>query len=110
MFVQLIDPPKFLKMAQGHALLEKPSPFVAEINRYRHERQYRLETVDSIEVLGATFSDLTVRDEMDALKRLLATIIVPRHVADAGDMAARRYANFIVSIENGNTRAAYACA
>ena len=39
-------------------------------------------------------------------------IVVPKLVADAGDKAARRYANFFGSIENDNTRAAYgrACA
>jgi hypothetical protein len=38
--------------------------------------------------------------------------IVPKLVADAGDKAARRYANFFASIDNDNTRAAYgrACA
>jgi site-specific recombinase XerD len=39
-------------------------------------------------------------------------IVVPKLVADAGDKAARRYANFFGSIENDNTRSAYsrACA
>jgi integrase/recombinase XerD len=39
-------------------------------------------------------------------------IVVPKLVADAGDQAARRYANFFGSIDNDNTRAAYsrACA
>jgi hypothetical protein len=39
-------------------------------------------------------------------------IVVPTLVADAGDKAARRYANFFASIDNDNTRAAYsrACA
>jgi site-specific recombinase XerD len=39
-------------------------------------------------------------------------IVVPKLVADAGDKAARRYANFFGSIANDNTRAAYgrACA
>jgi hypothetical protein len=39
-------------------------------------------------------------------------IVVPKLVAEAGDKAARRYANFFGSIENDNTRAAYsrACA
>jgi hypothetical protein len=37
---------------------------------------------------------------------------VPKLVADAGDKAARRYANFFGAIDNDNTRAAYsrACA
>jgi site-specific recombinase XerD len=35
------------------------------------------------------------------------SIVVPKLVADAGDKAARRYANFFGSIENDNTRAAY---
>ena len=34
-------------------------------------------------------------------------IVVPKLVADAGDKAARRYANFFASIDNDNTRAAY---
>jgi site-specific recombinase XerD len=34
-------------------------------------------------------------------------IVVPQLVADAGDKAARRYANFFGSIANDNTRAAY---
>jgi site-specific recombinase XerD len=34
-------------------------------------------------------------------------IVVPKLVADAGDKAARRYANFFASIPNDNTRAAY---
>ena len=34
-------------------------------------------------------------------------IVVPRLVADAGDRAARRFANFFGSIPNDNTRAAY---
>jgi site-specific recombinase XerD len=34
-------------------------------------------------------------------------IVVPKLVADAGDKAARRYANFFASISNDNTRAAY---
>jgi site-specific recombinase XerD len=34
-------------------------------------------------------------------------IVVPKLVADAGDKAARRYANFFASIANDNTRAAY---
>jgi site-specific recombinase XerD len=34
-------------------------------------------------------------------------IMVPKLVADAGDKAARRYANFFASIDNDNTRAAY---
>ena len=34
-------------------------------------------------------------------------IVVPKLVADAGDKAARRYANFFGSIENDNTGAAY---
>jgi site-specific recombinase XerD len=34
-------------------------------------------------------------------------IVVPRLVADAGDNAAKRYANFFGSIANDNTRAAY---
>jgi site-specific recombinase XerD len=39
-------------------------------------------------------------------------IVVPNVVADAGDRAAKRFANFFGSIENDNTRAAYsrACA
>ena len=39
-------------------------------------------------------------------------IVVPKLVADVGDKAARRYANFFGAIENDNTRAAYlrACA
>src|SRR5271170_6258049 len=39
-------------------------------------------------------------------------IVVPKLVFDAGDRAARRFANFFGSIENDNTRAAYsrACA
>ncbi|PPQ35345.1 tyrosine-type recombinase/integrase [Rhodoblastus acidophilus] len=39
-------------------------------------------------------------------------IVVPKFVADVGDKAARRYANFFGAIENDNTRAAYmrACA
>ena len=35
------------------------------------------------------------------------SIVVPKLVADAGDKAARRYANFFGPIENDNTRAAY---
>jgi hypothetical protein len=34
-------------------------------------------------------------------------IVVPKLVSDAGDRAARRFANFFGSIENDNTRAAY---
>lgn len=34
-------------------------------------------------------------------------IVVPKLVADAGDRAAKRYANFFASIANDNTRAAY---
>jgi site-specific recombinase XerD len=39
-------------------------------------------------------------------------IVVPKLVADAGDKAARHYANFFAAIDNDNTRAAYsrACA
>jgi site-specific recombinase XerD len=33
--------------------------------------------------------------------------VVPKLVADAGDQAARRYANFFGAIDNDNTRAAY---
>ena len=40
------------------------------------------------------------------------SVVVPKLVADAGDKAARRYANFFGAIDNDNTRAAYgrACA
>lgn len=34
-------------------------------------------------------------------------IVAPKVVSDAGDRAARRFANFFGSIENDNTRAAY---
>lgn len=34
-------------------------------------------------------------------------ILEPKLVADAGDKAARRYANFFASISNGNARAVY---
>src|SRR5271155_5473764 len=39
-------------------------------------------------------------------------IVVPKVVSDAGDRAARRFANFFGAIDNDNTRAAYsrACA
>jgi integrase/recombinase XerC len=34
-------------------------------------------------------------------------IVVPELIADAGDKAARRYANFFGAMDNDNTRAAY---
>jgi site-specific recombinase XerD len=52
-------------------------------------------------------NDLIVRGETNALKALSAALVAPKLVADAGDKAARRYANFFGSIENDNTRAAY---
>src|SRR6516164_9317470 len=56
--------------------------------------------------------DLVIRGEANAVKVLSAALVVPKLVADAGDKAARRYANFFASIDNDNTRAAYsrACA
>jgi integrase/recombinase XerD len=52
-------------------------------------------------------NDLIIPGETNAIKALSAALVVPKLVADAGDKAARRYANFFGSIENDNTRAAY---
>ncbi len=43
----------------------------------------------------------------DAAEKFARSIIVPALVADAGDTAAKRFANFFGSIANDNTRAAY---
>jgi len=49
---------------------------------------------------------------LDPARPFGRAIVVPKLVADAGDRAAKRFANFFGSIENDNTRAAYqrACA
>jgi site-specific recombinase XerD len=49
---------------------------------------------------------------LDPARPFGRAIVVPKIVADAGDRASRRFANFFGSIENDNTRAAYsrACA
>jgi integrase/recombinase XerD len=52
-------------------------------------------------------NDLTLPGETKALSILSSSIVVPKLVADAGDRAAKRYANFFASIANDNTRAAY---
>jgi site-specific recombinase XerD len=49
---------------------------------------------------------------LDPARPFGRAIVVPKLVADAGERAAKRFANFFGSIENDNTRAAYqrACA
>jgi site-specific recombinase XerD len=72
--------------------------------------------------LNSMESDSDSTDLVPAESRPVATldlarpfgraIVVPKVVSDAGDRAARRFANFFGAIENDNTRAAYsrACA
>jgi len=52
-------------------------------------------------------NDLTAGGDVNALAPFSAMLLVPKLVGDAGDKAARRYANFFASISNDNTRAAY---